>query len=53
MLLALSALGGLPMQRINLKKFYHPLYDKDIFIEVSDEVAVALWEEHRLDDNTR
>ena len=41
------------MQRINLKKFYHPLYDKDIFIEVSDEVAVALWEEHRLDDNTR
>ena len=41
------------MQRINLKKFYHPLYDKDIFIEVSDEVAVAIWEEHRLDDNTR
>lgn len=53
MLLALSALGGLSMQRINLKKFYHPLYDKDIFIEISDEVAVALWEEHRLDDNTR
>ena len=41
------------MQRINLKKFYHPLYDKDIFIEVSDEVAFALWEEHRRDDNTR
>ncbi len=41
------------MQRINLKKFYHPLYDKDIFIEVSDEAAVAIWEEHRLDDNTR
>ena len=41
------------MQRINLKKFYHPLYDKDIFIEVSDEVAVALWEEHCRDDNTR
>ena len=41
------------MQRTNLKKFYHPLYDKDIFIEVSDEVAVAIWEEHRLDDNTR
>ena len=41
------------MQRINLKKFYHPLYDKDIFIEVSDDVAVALWEEHCLDDNTR
>ena len=41
------------MQRINLKKFYHPLYDKDIFIEVSDDVAVALWEEHRRDDNTR
>lgn len=41
------------MQRINLKKFYHPLYDEDIFIEVSDKVANALWEEHRLDDNTR
>ena len=41
------------MQRINLKKFYYPLYDEDIFIEVSDEVANALWEEHRLDDNTR
>ena len=52
-LLALSALGGSSIQRINLKKFYHPLYDKDIFIEVSDEVAVAIWEEHRLDDNTR
>lgn len=41
------------MQRINLKKFYYPLYDEDIFIEVSDEVAVAILEEHRLDDNTR
>lgn len=41
------------MQRINLKKFYHLLYDKDIFIEVPDEVAVAILEEHRLDDNTR
>lgn len=41
------------MQRINLKKFYYPLYDEDIFIEVSDEVAVAILEEHRRDDNTR
>lgn len=41
------------MQRINLKKFYHPLYDEDIFIEIPDEIATALWEEHCLDDNTR
>ena len=41
------------MQRINLRKYYYPLYNEDIFIEVSDEVAVAIWEEHRLDDNTR
>ena len=41
------------MQRINLRKYYYPLYDKDIFIEVSDEIATALWEEHCLDDNTR
>ena len=41
------------MQRINLRTYYYPLSDEDIFIEISDEVAVALWEEHRLDDNTR
>lgn len=41
------------MQRINLRKYYYPLYDEDIFIEVPDEIAIALWEEHRLDDNTR
>ena len=41
------------MQRINLRKYYYPLYDEDIFIEVSDEVAVAILEEHRRDDNTR
>lgn len=41
------------MQRINLRKYYYPLYDEDIFIEVSDEIADAIWEEHRLDDNTR
>lgn len=41
------------MQRINLRKYYYPLYDEDIFIEVSDEIADALWEEHRIDDNTR
>ena len=41
------------MHRINLRKFYHTLYDRDIFIEVPDEIAIALWEEHRLDDNTR
>lgn len=41
------------MQRINLRKYYYPLYDEDIFIEVPDEIADAIWEEHRLDDNTR
>lgn len=41
------------MQRINLRKYYYPLYDEDIFIEVSDEIATALWEEHCFDDNTR
>ena len=41
------------MQRINLRKYYYPLYDEDIFIEVSDEIADAIWEEDRLDDNTR
>lgn len=41
------------MQRINLRKYYYPLYDEDIFIEVSDKIADAIWEEHRLDDNTR
>ena len=41
------------MQRINLRKYYYPLHDEDIFIEVSDEIATALWEEHCLDDNTR
>ena len=41
------------MQRINLRKYYYPLYDEDIFIEVPDEIATALWEEHCLDDNTR
>lgn len=41
------------MQRINLRKYYYPLYDEDIFIEVSDEIADAIWEEHRIDDNTR
>ena len=41
------------MQRINLRKYYYPLYDEDIFIEVPDEIATVLWEEHCLDDNTR
>ena len=41
------------MQRINLRKYYYPLYDEDIFIEVPDEIATALWEEHCFDDNTR
>ena len=41
------------MQRINLRKYYYPPYDEDIFIEVPDEIATALLEEHCLDDNTR
>ena len=41
------------MQRINLRKYYYPLYDEDIFIEVPDEIAAVLWEEHCFDDNTR
>lgn len=30
------------MAIINLKKYYYPIYTKDTFVEVSDEVAEAL-----------
>ena len=30
------------MQTVNLKKYYYPLFVKDTFVEVSDEVAEAM-----------
>ena len=42
------------MAIINLRKYYYPIYAKDTFIEVPDEVAAALEEgrriEHRQDN---
>ena len=38
------------MAIINLRKHYYPLYTKDTFIEVPDEVA-AVMEECRLYEN--
>ena len=42
------------MAIINLRKYYYPIYTKDTFIEVPDEVAAALEEgrriEHRQDN---
>ena len=38
------------MAVINLRKHYYPLYTKDTFVEVSDEVA-AVMEECRLYEN--
>ena len=38
------------MAIINLRKYYYPIYTKDTFIEVPDEVAAAL-EEGRLIEN--
>ncbi len=39
------------MQTVNLKKYYYPLFTKDTFIEVSDEVAEALLLMHREENN--
>lgn len=39
------------MQIINLKKYYYPLFTKDTFVEVSDEVAEALLLMHREENN--
>ena len=41
------------MKIINLKQFYYPLYAEDTFLEVEDEIADAIMEEHRIDENTR
>ena len=32
------------MKTINLKKYYYPIFKKDIFVEVPDEVADAIVE---------
>lgn len=39
------------MQMVNLKKYYYPLYTKDTFVEVPDEVAEALLLMHREENN--
>lgn len=39
------------MQIINMKKYYYPLFTKDTFVEVSDEVAEALLLMHREENN--
>lgn len=39
------------MQTVNLKKYYYPLFTKDTFVEVSDEVAEALLLMHREENN--
>ena len=41
------------MKIINLKQLYYPLYEEDTFVEVEDEIADAIMEEHRIDENTR
>ena len=40
------------MKRINLKKYYYPLYETDTFIELPDEIADAIEEEHRMEHNS-
>lgn len=40
------------MKRINLKKYYYPFYEADTFIELPDEVADAIEEEHRIEHNS-
>ena len=40
------------MKRINLKKYYYPLYETDTFIDLPDEVADAIEEEHRMEHNS-
>ena len=39
------------MQTVNLKKYYYPLFTKDTFVEVSNEVAEALLLMHREENN--
>lgn len=39
------------MTVINLRKYYYPIYKKDIFVEVPDEVAEALLLMHREENN--
>lgn len=41
------------MQTVNLKKYYGELFKKDVFIEVSDEVAEALLLMQREENNHR
>ncbi len=36
------------MAIINLKRYYYPIYTRDTFMEVPDEVAAVLEEEHRV-----
>ena len=38
------------MTIINLRKYYYPIYAKDTFIEVPDEVAAALEEGRRIEN---
>ena len=40
------------MKRINLKKYYYPLYETDTFIDLPDEIADAIEEEHRMEHNS-
>jgi len=39
------------MQSVNLRKYYYPLYCRDMFVEVSDEVAEALQLMYREENN--
>ena len=39
------------MQTVNLKKYYYPLFKKDTFVEVPDEVAEALLHMYREENN--
>lgn len=41
------------MKIINLKQLYYPLYEEDTFVEVEDEIADAILEAHRIDENSR
>ena len=41
------------MKTINLKHLYYPLYAEDTFLEVEAEIADAIMEEHRIDENSR
>ena len=41
------------MKTINLRKLYFPHYSKNVFVEVSDEVAEALLLMQRAENNRR